>query len=105
MPKRQPDEGQPSLFDPRPPRSADTARPPVEAPRPKSAKAPAARRWTMPVVEGQTVAEIRVRWSKRLTPGQVAQVESEISALPQRLSKLGFGSVQVERAFVRRRKG
>jgi hypothetical protein len=58
----------------------------------------------MPVVEGRTVAEIRLRWAKRLTPAQVARVEAELGALPQVLGKLGFGPVQVERAFVRRRK-
>jgi hypothetical protein len=58
----------------------------------------------MPVVEGRTVAEIRLRWTKRLTPAQVARVEAELSALPHALGKLGFGAVQVERAFVRRRK-
>ena len=68
------------------------------------AAAPAVRKWTMPVVEGRTVAEIRLRWTKRLTPAQVARVEAELSALPQALTKLGFGPVQVERVFVRRRK-
>lgn len=58
----------------------------------------------MPAVEGCTVAEIRLRWTKRLTPAQVARVEAELGALPQQLTKLGFGSVQVERTFVRRRK-
>ena len=58
----------------------------------------------MPVSEGRTVAEIRLRWTKRLTPAQVARVEAELSGLPQVLTKLGFGAVQVERAFVRRRK-
>ena len=96
MRKRQAPEGQASLFDPRPP-----------AVRPKPAAktaAPAARKWTMPVVEGRTVAEIRLRWTKRLTPAQVARVEAELGALPQALTKLGFGPVQVERTFVRRRK-
>jgi hypothetical protein len=58
----------------------------------------------MPNVQGKTIAEIRVRWSKRLTPAQVARVEAEISALPKALGKLGFGTVQVEHAFVRRRR-
>ena len=35
---------------------------------------------------------------------QVARVEAELSALPRELSKLGFGTVQVERVFVRRRR-
>jgi hypothetical protein len=58
----------------------------------------------MPAVEGLTVAEIRVRWTKRLTPAQVARAEAELSALPKSLTKLGFGAVQVEHAFVRRRR-
>jgi hypothetical protein len=98
MRKRQPTEGQASLFDPRPP---------TRDPRPKAADKPAAplaRKWTMPVAAGRTVAEIRLRWTKRLTPAQVARVEVELSALPQALTKLGFGPVQVERVFVRRRK-
>jgi hypothetical protein len=98
MRKRQPSEAQASLFDPRPA---------ARDPRPKAAvkaAAPAARKWTMPVVEGRTVAEIRLRWTKRLTPAQVARVEAELGALPQALTKLGFGPVQVERTFVRRRK-
>src|SRR5512139_1988366 len=66
------------------------------------AQAPAPRRWRMPALEGKTVAEIRLRWSKRLTPAQVARVEAELGALPKILSKLGFGPVVVERTFVRR---
>jgi len=61
-------------------------------------------RWKMPEAGGSTVAEIRLRWSKRLTPGQVAKVEAELNRLPLLLSKLKFGAVEVERAFVRRRK-
>jgi len=64
----------------------------------------AKRTWRMPEVHGRTVAEIRLRWQKRLTPVQVARVEAEISALPGTLSKLGYGRVEVEHAFVRRRK-
>ncbi len=97
--KRQPSEGQASLFEPRPP-TRESARPKTVA----KAAAPATRKWTMPVMEGRTVAEIRLRWTKRLTPAQVARVEAELSALPQALTKLGFGTVQVERVFVRRRK-
>ena len=52
----------------------------------------------------QAVAEVRLRWSKRLTPAQVAKVERELGRLPGVLTKLGFGTVQVERSFVRRRK-
>jgi len=96
MRKRQAPEGQASLFEPRPPTLR--SKPAVKA------AAPQARKWTMPVVEGRTVAEIRLRWTKRLTPAQMARIEAELSALPQALTKLGFGSVQVERAFVRRRK-
>ena len=58
----------------------------------------------MPEVQGRTVAEIRLRWAKRLTPAQVARVEAELGGLPKSLTKLGFGSVQVERVFVRRRR-
>lgn len=97
MRKRQPSEGQASLFEPRP-ATRESARPKTVA------KAPATRKWTMPAMEGRTVAEIRLRWTKRLTPAQVARVEAELSTLPQVLTKLGFGTVQVERAFVRRRK-
>ncbi len=58
----------------------------------------------MPALEGKTVAEIRLRWPKRLTPAQVARVEAELGSLPKALSKLGFGPVVVERTFVRRRR-
>jgi hypothetical protein len=70
----------------------------------REAGAPPQRRWRMPALEGKTVAEIRLRWPKRLTPAQVARVEAEIAALPKALAKLGFGPVAVERAFVRRRR-
>ncbi len=63
---------------------------------------PAPRKWHMPEHEGKTVAEIRLRWPKRLTPAQVARVEAELGALPKALTKLGFGTVAVERTFVRR---
>ncbi|MBP1686442.1 MAG: hypothetical protein H6Q33_2585 [Deltaproteobacteria bacterium] len=63
---------------------------------------PAPRKWRMPTLEGKTVAEIRVRWPKRLTPAQVARVEAELGALPKALTQLGFGTVAVERTFVRR---
>jgi hypothetical protein len=66
--------------------------------------APPRHRWRMPELEGKTVAEIRLRWPKRLTPAQVARVEAELAALPKVLAKLGFGPVAVERAFVRRRR-
>ena len=62
------------------------------------------RRWRMPELEGKTIAEIRLRWPKRLTPAQVARVEVELGALPKALTKLGFGTVVVERTFVRRRR-
>lgn len=61
------------------------------------------RNWNMPTPSGSTVAEVRLRWNRRLTPAQVARVESELGALPRLLGKLGFGAVVVERAFVRRR--
>jgi hypothetical protein len=70
----------------------------------RDAGAPVQRRWRMPELEGKTVAEIRLRWPKRLTPAQVARVEAELAALPKALAKLGFGPVAVERAFVRRRR-
>jgi hypothetical protein len=70
----------------------------------REAGAPPQRRWRMPALEGKTVAEIRLRWPKRLTPAQVARVEAELAALPKALAKLGFGPVAVERAFVRRRR-
>jgi hypothetical protein len=62
------------------------------------------RRWRMPKLEGKTVAEIRLRWPKRLTPAQMARVEAELASLPKTLAKLGFGPVAVERTFVRRRR-
>ena len=65
---------------------------------------PPQRRWHMPQLEGKTVAEIRLRWPKRLTPAQVARVEAELGTLPRVLTKLGFGTVVVERTFVRRRR-
>ncbi len=91
MGKRVPAEGQGDLFAPSP---RPTARPQQEA----------TERWKMPENDGFTVAEIRLRWSKRLTPGQVAKVEAELNRLPVLLSKLRFGAVEVERAFVRRRR-
>jgi hypothetical protein len=100
MRKQPPAEGQASLFEPRPP--VREARPKAAAQA--AATAPSGRKWTMPVAEGRTVAEIRLRWTKRLTPAQVGRVEAELSALPQALTKLGFGAVQVENVFVRRRK-
>ncbi|MFN8627307.1 MAG: hypothetical protein U0587_15150 [Candidatus Binatia bacterium] len=65
---------------------------------------PAPRKWRMPELEGKTVAEIRLRWPKRLTPAQVARVEAELGALPKALTRLGFGTVAVERTFVRRQR-
>jgi hypothetical protein len=96
MRKRPPPEEQASLFDAPAPRKAATT--------PAKPRSDGARKWHMPEREGRTVAEIRLRWTKRLTPAQVARVEAELSALPKILSKLGFGTVQVERAFVRRRR-
>jgi len=58
----------------------------------------------MPDVQGSTVAEIRLLWPRRLTPGQTARIEAELAGLPARLGKLGFGAVKVERSFVRRRR-
>lgn len=102
MRKRHSPEGQASLFGDHGARTATR-----QSLRPKPAAKTdvlKTRQWRMPEVSGRTVAEIRVRWLKRLTPAQVARVEAELSALPALLSKLGFGTVQVERAFVRRRR-
>jgi len=76
-------------------------------PRRKPADAkptPGSARWQMPEMEGHTVAEVRLRWGKRLSPGQVARIETELGALPQLLEKLGYGPVELERSFVRRRR-
>jgi hypothetical protein len=102
MRKRQPPEEQASLFD-----LAGTRKPKPDAARSTPTTKPGrdgSRTWRMPEVQGCTVAEIRVRWTKRLTPAQVAHVEAELGALPKSLTKLGFGTVQVEHAFVRRRR-
>lgn len=95
---------QPSLFEP--PAARKPARAEAQGatpPRPRLSK------WIMPGTQGpdgagRTVAEIRLRWSKRLTPAQAARVEAELSTLPRTLAKLGFGAVEVEHAFVRRRR-
>lgn len=102
--KRQTAEEQGSLFDAVQVRR--TIREPVAARAPQAPKdgASTPRQWQMPALEGKTVAEIRLRWPKRLTPAQVARVEAELGALPKQMSKLGFGTVVVERVFVRRRK-
>jgi hypothetical protein len=101
--KRQRVEEQGSLFG-----GAEPRRPMREAAGVKTGaakeSAPARRQWRMPQLEGKTVAEIRLRWPKRLTPAQVARVEAELSLLPKALTKLGFGAVAVERAFVQRRR-
>jgi hypothetical protein len=97
MRKRQPPEGQASLFEQTPRKSSPPAAKPAASPR-------SARTWRMPEVHGRTIAEIRLRWSKRLTPAQVARVEATLGALPGALTKLGFGPVAVERVFVRRRR-
>lgn len=103
-PRRKAGEGpqQPELF-------GGVARRALEmpAPRRRAAEPEAAapvERWKMPAQEGNTVAEVRLRWPRRLTPTQVARVEAEIGALPRLLEKLGFGPVVVERSFVRRRR-
>ncbi len=95
-------EGQGSLFS-----ASDGGRRAPNSGRVKAkdqAAAPPPRRWRMPALEGKTVAEVRLRWPKRLTPAQVARVEAELGMLPNVLTKLGFGTVVVERSFVRRRK-
>jgi len=94
-------EGQGSLFGGTEPRRRQRDATPAKAVG-RDAGAPQ-RRWRMPELEGKTVAEIRLRWPKRLTPAQVARVEAELGALPKALTKLGFGTVVVERTFVRRR--
>ena len=94
MRKRQTSEGQGALF----PVGRSEAAPAPKRPRPDSGP------WRMPERQGRTVAEIRLRWAKWLTPAQVARVEAELSRIPAVLTKLGFGAVQVERAFVRRRR-
>jgi hypothetical protein len=121
--KSQTIEGQGSLFgstdicrgqrDATPAKGASAKTAPVKAAPVKAAPvrgtgrdmaAASQRRWRMPELEGKTVAEVRLRWPKRLTPAQVARVEAELAALPKTLAKLGFGPVAVERAFVRRRR-
>ncbi len=102
MRRRQPPEEQVSLFADLDSRKSKTDTPRAKAPA--KGDSTAKRTWQMPSVQGHTVAEIRLRWPKRLTPAQVARVEAALSGLPQTLGKLGFGAVQVERAFVRRRR-
>jgi hypothetical protein len=106
-------EGQGSLFGGTDTRRSQRDATPAKAALAKAASArvtgrdaggPPQRRWHMPQLEGKTVAEIRLRWPKRLTPAQVARVEAELGALPKALTKLGFGTVVVERTFVRRRR-
>jgi len=92
--KRQTSEGQGALF----PVGRAEEVPAMKRPRPDGSA------WRMPERQGRTVAEIRLRWTKWLTPAQVARVEAELSRVPAALTKLGFGPVQVERAFVRRRR-
>ena len=102
MKKRRPPEGQASLFE-----VLERRRATPEAGRvtvAPTASVRTTRQWRMPQLDGRTVAEIRVRWLKRLTPAQIARVEAELSTLPKVLAKLGFGAVQVEHAFVRRRR-
>jgi len=95
--RRQTIQEQGSLFD--------RARPALAVPgQPVEARPLTPRKWRMPELEGKTVAEIRLRWSKRLTPAQVARVEAELSVFPKALTKLGFGTVAVERTFVRRQR-
>jgi hypothetical protein len=95
-------EGQGSLFGGTEPRRSQCDATPAKAAG-RDAGVPQ-RRWRMPELKGKTIAEIRLRWPKRLTPAQVARVEVELGALPKALTKLGFGTVVVERTFVRRRR-
>ena len=102
MRKRQPPEEQASLFD-----LAGSRKPAADHARTAGAAMATrdgSRGWRMPEVQGRTVAEIRLRWTKRLTPAQVARVEAELGTLPKALTQLGFGAVQVEHVFVRRRR-
>jgi hypothetical protein len=85
--------GQGSLFD------AEAPAPPARRDR-SAADGP----WRMPPTEGSTVAAIRVRWARRLTPVQVTRVEVTLARVARQLSQLGFGAVVVERSFVRRRR-
>jgi hypothetical protein len=103
MRKRRPPEGQASLFPAVDPGSGSGDVRRVKPPAKRASLT--TRQWRMPELQGRTVAQIRVRWPKRLTPAQMARVEVELSALPKALGKLGFGAVQVEHAFVRRRRG
>jgi len=101
MRKRQAVPGQASLFDEEAVRKTRyESRPHQQLGSPSSRSS----KWVMPAAQGRTVAEIRLRWLKRLTPAQVARVERELSRMPHVLTKLGFGTVEVEHAFVRRRK-
>jgi hypothetical protein len=102
MRKRRPPEEQASLFDLAGSRKATPDH--VRSAAPAKPTGDGTRSWRMPEVQGRTVAEIRLRWTKRLTPAQVARVEAELGALPKSLTKLGFGTVQVEHVFVRRRR-
>jgi hypothetical protein len=105
-------EGQGSLFGGTEPRRSQCDATLAKAAPPRAAPAKAAgrdagapqRSWRMPELEGKTIAEIRLRWPKRLTPAQVARVEVELGALAKTLTKLGFGTAVVERTFVRRRR-
>ncbi len=100
--KRQAVEGQGSLFDRAEARTGGKEKDRIDRGKKPG---PAPSRWRMPEVQGCTVAEIRLRWAKRLTPAQVGRVEAELGRLPQLLTKLNFGAVAVERTFVRRRRG
>jgi hypothetical protein len=62
------------------------------------------QKWRMPQPGGSTVAAVRLLWTKRLTPAQIGQVQSEIAALPRMLTNLGFGKVLLERVSIRRKK-
>lgn len=100
--KAAPDSGvQGALFGAIELRSLTEPAPKRKAP---AAEGSAASRWRMADPEGMTVAELRVRWNRRLTPAQVARIESELAAIPRLLGKLGFGPVLTEHSFVRRRR-
>ena len=101
-PKAAPDSGvQGALFGEIELRSLNEPAPKRKAPAADGDKPP---RWRMADPEGVTVAELRLRWNRRLTPAQVARIESELAAIPRLLGKLGFGPVLTEHSFVRRRR-
>ena len=99
-------EQQGNLFGEVDRRSRERPRAKKRAPKAAATSQPKSKdeKWRMPPARGSTIASIRLMWTKRLSPAQVAQVEAEIAALPRMLTNLGFGAVVLEHAFVRRNK-